>query len=149
MVLGGRTRTAALSGIAVVALAVAAPAQITAADIENYWDGEWKTYHTGVHTMFLSLDQKRGSETVTGTFRHKLHDGSKGSTGTITAAVTNDRGTKLEGRYKDTKNGSAKGAFRIHLEKNDVGAFEGKFGPCKWWKPWCDEPTVAWSGTNY
>lgn len=130
---------AVFAGIALSSLVLLAPAQ--ADDIDNFWDGHWRSHHDGTKLMVLNLDQKRGSREVTGTYKHP--DDHHGDKGKITATAKGEFGKKLKGRYKSTEGGGG-GGFELKL-KGDDSSFKGEFWPCRF-RFYCD--VFDWTGAK-
>jgi len=134
---------AVYAGIVLSSLVVLAPAQ--AADIDNYWDGNWRSHHEGTKVMVLDLEQKRGKRGVTGTYKHPkdnhgVHGGDKG---TITAEAKGEFGKRLKGTYK-SNSGGGRGGFEIKL-KPDLASWKGEFWPCRY-RFYCD--VFDWTGNK-
>ena len=133
------TRSVAVCAGIALSLVLLTPAQ--AEDIENYWDGNWRSHHEGTKVMVLDLEQKNGKREVTGTYKHpKDQDGDKG---TITAEAKGEFGKRLVGRYKSNGDGG-KGGFEIKL-KPDLASWTGEFWPCRY-RFYCS--TVDWTGNK-
>ena len=125
-------------GIA-LSLLLLAPAQ--ADDIDNYWDGNWRSHHDGTKLMVMDLEQKNGKRAVTGTYKHPKD--TNGDKGTVTAEAKGEFGKRLVGRYKSTVGGGG-GGFEIKL-KPDLASWKGEFWPCRY-RFYCS--TYDWTGNK-
>lgn len=132
-------RSGALCAGIALSFLLLAPAQ--AEEIDNYWDGTWRSHHEGTKLMVLNLEQKNGSREVTGTYKHP--DDKDGDKGKIFAEAKGEFGKRLKGTYKSNGDGG-RGGFEIKL-KPDLASWKGEFWPCKF-RFYCS--TVDWKGAK-